>query len=64
MERDGIKSLIISGFFFWIANVSNLITMEMVDLINTDVSLIALILVALVCVYLVRRIDRIMNRQI
>lgn len=63
MEKDGIKSLIISGFFFWIANVSNFITMEMVDLVNTDISLIALIIVAIICVIVVKRIDDQTNKR-
>ena len=65
MEREGMKSLIISGFFFWIANVSNLITMEMVDLIDTDISLMILTISAIGCVFMVNRTDQeIMNRRI
>jgi hypothetical protein len=39
MDRSGIPSVIISGMFFWIANVVNLTTTEMVDLVSSDLSL-------------------------
>lgn len=39
MEKSGIPSVIISGMFFWVANVVNLATTEMVDLVSSDISL-------------------------
>lgn len=39
MEKSGIPSIIISGMFFWIANMVNLATTEMVDLVSSDISL-------------------------
>ena len=39
MEKSGIPSVIISGMFFWIGNVVNLATTELVDLVSSDISL-------------------------
>lgn len=39
MEKSGIPSVITSGMFFWIANVVNLASTEMVDLVSSDMSL-------------------------
>ena len=51
MEKEGMSSLIVSAFFFWIANLMNFLTMELVDLANTDFSLFILTLTVGGCVY-------------
>lgn len=55
MEKEGMNSLIVSGFFFWVANVTNLVGMEMVDLAPTDLSLLILTVSVGFCVYTVRK---------
>lgn len=55
MEKEGMSSLIVSGFFFWVANVTNLVGMEMIDLAPTDLSLLILTLSVCLCIYSVRR---------
>ena len=57
MEREGIKSLVISACFFWVANVVNLFGMELVDLIPTDTSLLIITLTVAVCVFAVNRAE-------
>ena len=63
MEKGGVKSLVVSGFFFWIANVSNLITMEMMDFMNPDVALTLFILFVVGCVISVKNSEK-YNREI
>jgi len=55
MEKQGMSSLIVSAFFFWVANLSNLAGMEIVDLVVVDLSLFLLTLTAGICVYVVNR---------
>ena len=55
MEREGMNSLIVSGLFFWIANVTNLAGMELVDLIPVDISLGLLLMFVVVCFILARK---------
>ena len=44
MEKSGIPSVIISGLFFWVANVTNLLGMEILDLVDSDFSMTLLTL--------------------
>jgi hypothetical protein len=53
MENIGMNSLIVSNFFFWVANIVNLVSMEMIDLAPTDLTLFLLTLLVSACVYLV-----------
>ena len=55
MEKGGVSSLIISGFFFWVANVINLLGMELIDLVPTDLGLFILTIIVGVCIFLVNR---------
>ena len=57
MEREGIKTLVISGFFFWVANIFNAFGMELVDLVQTNTSLIILIVMMIVCMVCVQRAE-------
>ena len=57
MEKQGMSSLIVSAFFFWVANLSNLAGMEIVDLVVVDLSLFLLTLTAGICVYVVNRYE-------
>ena len=52
-----MSSLIVSGFFFWVANLSNWIGMELVDLVPTDISLLIITVAVIICVYIVWRIE-------
>jgi hypothetical protein len=58
MEKDKISSLIISGFFFWVANLFNLLGMELVDMVPTDISLIVLSTIVGVCIFYVRKVNK------
>lgn len=51
MEKSGIPSVIISGLFFWVANVANLLGMELVDLVDSDFSMALLTLSVVICVH-------------
>jgi hypothetical protein len=53
MEKEGMNSLVISGYFFWIANVVNLVSMELIDLAPTDLTLLLLTLSVCICLYIV-----------
>ena len=55
MEKQGMSSLIVSAFFFWVANVSNLLGMEIVDLVVVDLSLFILTLLVGICIYIINR---------
>ena len=55
MEKQGMSSLIVSAFFFWVANVSNLLGMEIVDLVVVDLSLFILTLLVGACIYIINR---------
>lgn len=57
MEKSGISSLIVSGFFFWVANVVNLVSMELIDLAPTDLGLMLLTVFVCYCLYVVRKHD-------
>lgn len=57
MEKEQMNSLVISGFFFWVANLVNLVGMELVDLLSTDFSLCVLSAIVLVCIYVVRKVN-------
>jgi len=53
MESLGVSGVIISGLFFWVANVVNLLGMEIVDLMSIDISMAFLILTIPLCIYFV-----------
>lgn len=53
MEESGLSSVIISGAFFWIANLINLFGMEILDFLSTDISMFALTLTVGICIYAV-----------
>ena len=57
MEKEKMSSLVISGFFFWVANVVNLIGMELVDIMPTDLSLTILTAIIVGCIYCVKKIN-------
>lgn len=42
-----------SGFFFWVANLVNLIGMELVDLVTIDLSNVALAITIALCINIV-----------
>lgn len=55
MEKEGMNSLVISGYFFWIANIVNLVSMELIDLAPTDLTLLLLTLSVCICLYIVEK---------
>jgi hypothetical protein len=58
MKKEGIKELIISAFFFWVANLVNLLSMELVDLLPTDLSLFMVTGSVCACTLLVHFYER------
>jgi len=58
MEKEKMSSLVISGFFFWIANVVNLLGMELVDIAPTDLSLMVMSAIVAYCIYYVKKINQ------
>ena len=58
MEKEKMSSLVISGFFFWVANVLNLLGMELVDMVPTDISLFVLSAIVGVSIFYVRKVNK------
>lgn len=58
MEKEKMSSLVISGFFFWVANVFNLLGMEIVDMLPTDISLFLLSAIVAVCIFYVSKVNK------
>lgn len=54
-EKSRVSSVIISGIFFWIANCTNLIMMEVVDFSTSDVSLFLLTVSVALCIFYVHQ---------
>ncbi len=44
--------MVVSGMFFWIANTINLVGMEIVDLVNIDISLSMIVIGIALCINL------------
>lgn len=55
MENIGMNSLVVSNFFFWIANIINLLTTEMIDQAPTDLTLFIFTALVSLCVYIVHK---------
>ena len=45
-----MSSLVVSAFFFWVANLVNLLTMELVDFVSPEASIVILTLIIVACV--------------
>lgn len=58
MQKEKMSSLVISGFFFWVANVLNLLGMELVDMVPTDISLFVLSAIVGVSIFYVRKVNK------
>ena len=58
MEKEKMSSLVISGYFFWVANVFNLLGMEIVDMLPTDISLFLLSAIVAVCIFYVNKVNQ------
>jgi hypothetical protein len=53
MGASGIPSVIVSGMFFWVANVINLATTELVDLVDVELSISIITLTVALCIHFV-----------
>jgi hypothetical protein len=53
LELSGIPPVIVSGMFFWVANIVNLGTMELVDLTDVETSITLITLGVALCVHFV-----------
>ena len=53
-----MSSLVISGFFFWVANVFNLLGMEIVDMLPPDISLFLLSAIVALCIFYVNKVNQ------
>ena len=45
--------MVISGLFFWVANAVHLLGMELLDLVQLDISYLIIIAIVAICIVLV-----------